>query len=172
MNAPAPAAFLDRDGVLNVDRGYVFRPEDLELVPGAAEGVRHLNEAGMLVVLVTNQSGIGRGYYTEANMMTFNRHLADCLSAQGARIDAIYFCPYHPDAAVERFRADHEDRKPRPGLINRACAEMNIDRQESFLIGDKESDMEAAAAAGIAGYRFEGGNFGDFVLKVLERSAR
>lgn len=162
-----PAAFLDRDGVLNIDDGYVFRPEDLRLVEGAAAAVRRLNEAGLRVIVVTNQSGVARGYFSEAEMHGFNAHLAATLAKAGARLDAIYACPYHPEGVVPRYRLDHPDRKPRPGMILRAMAEHAIDPARSFLIGDKESDIEAARQAGIPGHRFAGGNLAAFVEPLL-----
>ena len=168
MSALRPAAFLDRDGVLNVDRGYAYRLDDLELVPGAAEGVCCLNTAGILVVVVTNQSGIGRGYYSEADMVSFNHYLCEQLLKEGAHVDAFYFCPYHPDAAIEAYRADHPDRKPRPGMIIRAFKDLHIDPDRSFLIGDKTSDIEAAKAAGIQGYLFNGKNLNEFISKIMK----
>lgn len=166
---PRPAAFLDRDGVLNFDDDYVFRPEALRLIEGAADAVGRLNRAGFLTVVVTNQSGVARGYFTEEEMHAFNAHLAATLSAAGGRLDAVYACPYHPDAVIPRYRADHPDRKPRPGMILRAIAEHGIDPASSFLIGDKESDMEAARRAGIAGHLFTGGNLDDFIERLLDR---
>ncbi|WP_116090592.1 D-glycero-alpha-D-manno-heptose-1,7-bisphosphate 7-phosphatase [Sphingomonas crusticola] len=145
-----PAAFLDRDGVINVDHGYTFRPEDLELTPTAAEGIRLLNEAGYPVLVVTNQSGVARGLYGTADVELFHRRINEELAGQGARIDAFYYCPYHPDGIVADFAFEHRDRKPGSGMILRAMREWNIARDGSFLIGDKASDAEAAAGAGIA----------------------
>lgn len=164
-----PAAFLDRDGVLNFDDDYVFRPEAMRLIEGAAAAVGRLNRAGFLTVVVTNQSGVARGYFNEEEMHAFNAHLAATLAAAGGRIDAVYACPYHPDAVIPRYRVDHPDRKPRPGMILRAIAEHGIDPSASFLIGDKESDMEAARRAGVAGHLFPGGNLEDFVERLLDR---
>jgi D-glycero-D-manno-heptose 1,7-bisphosphate phosphatase len=165
---PRPAAFLDRDGVINVDHGYVHRVEDLVWIAGAPEAIRRLNEAGYLVIVVTNQSGIGRGYYDEAAMEAVHAALRARLAAAGATVDAIYACPYHPQARVERFRhPDHPDRKPNPGLLLRAMREFAIDRERSFMIGDKDSDMEAARRAGVAGHLFEGGDLDAFVRTLL-----
>jgi len=168
-DAGRPAAFLDRDGVLNVDLGYVHRIEDLEWVAGAPSAVRRLNDAGYLVIVITNQSGIGRGYYDEASMESVHQALRAHLAKAGARIDAIYACPFHPEAIVERFRhPDHPDRKPNPGLLLRAMEEFPIDPARSFMIGDKDSDMEAARRAGVAGHMFKGGDLDAFVQVVLQ----
>ncbi len=145
-----PAAFLDRDGVINVDHGYTFRPEDLEFTPRAVEGIRLLNDAGYPVLVVTNQSGVARGLYGVAEVELFHRRINAVLAERGAHIDAFYYCPYHPDGTIADFAVDHDDRKPGPGMILRAMREWNVVREGSFLIGDKASDAEAAAAAGIA----------------------
>lgn len=167
-----PAVFLDRDGVLNVDDGYVHRPDQLRFIPGAPEAVRRLNLAGFLVVVVSNQSGVARGLFTEVDLERFHLHLQRELAARGARIDAIYACPYHPEASVERYRADHPDRKPRPGMLLRAMAELPIDPARSFLIGDRPSDLAAAEAAGIPGHLFAGGRLDDGVEAILAAAAR
>ena len=162
-----PAAFLDRDGVINVDHDFVHLPEALEFVDGAPQAIRHLNEAGYLVVVVTNQSGVARGLFDEGALDRFHDHLRSELARHGARLDAIYTCPYHPEAVVERYRGDHPDRKPRPGMILRALADLPIDPARSFLIGDRPRDVEAAAAAGIPGYLFEGGGLDALVGLLL-----
>jgi D-glycero-D-manno-heptose 1,7-bisphosphate phosphatase len=169
--APRPAAFLDRDGVLNVDLGYVHRIEDLQWVQGGPQAVRRLNAAGYLVILVTNQSGIGRGYYDEAAMDAVHDAVRAHLAQAGAHIDAIYACPYHPEAAIEALRhPDHPDRKPNPGMLLRAMQDFAIDASRSFMIGDKDSDMQAAERAGVQGYLFEGGDLDAFVHRLLTPS--
>lgn len=161
-------AFLDRDGVLNIDHGYVHRTEDIQVVEGAPEAVRRLNEAGYLVIVVTNQSGIGRGYYDEAAMHAVHAHLNAAFAEAGAHIDAFYYCPFHPKAKVEAFaHPDHPDRKPNPGMILRAIKDWTVDPSGSFLIGDKPSDLEAAQRAGIPGQHFTGGNLDAFVAALL-----
>ena len=163
-----PAAFLDRDGVLIVDCGYPHRPDQLILIPGAAEAVKRLNAAGYVVVIVTNQSGVARGLFTEDQMKAFNALIVRRLAARGAVIGAVYACPFHADALDERYRhPDHPDRKPNPGMILRAIADHNIDPAKSFMIGDQPSDMEAARRAGVTGFNFEGGDLDVFVRDLL-----
>ncbi|PZU10300.1 HAD family hydrolase [Sphingomonas sp.] len=146
-----PAAFLDRDGVINVDHGYVFRPEDLLFTPTAAKGIRLLNEAGYWVIVVSNQSGVARGLYGTQEVERFHMHMQALLAAEGARIDAFYYSPYHPEGSVEPYACDHDDRKPGPGMLLRAMRERPIRHDGSFMIGDKQSDVEAADRAGIPG---------------------
>ena len=159
-----PALFLDRDGVLNEDRGYVSRWEDFRWIEGAREAVAAFNRAGWLVIVVTNQSGIGRGYYTEADMHALHKRMGEDLAAVGGHIDAFYHAPDHPDAKLETYRhPDPPDRKPNPGMILRALSEWPVDREASLLIGDKPSDMEAATRAGIRGVLFPGGDLKTFL---------
>jgi len=165
--APRPAAFLDRDGVINIDHGYVVRPEDLAFVTGAPAAIRRLNKAGYAVVVVTNQSGVARGYFTEDDVARFHDHMRAELARHGARIDAIYTAPHHPEATVAAYRDDHPDRKPRPGMLLKAFAELPIEKEGSFLVGDKASDIAAAQAAGIPGHLFAGGDLDAFIGGVL-----
>ncbi|MNK40886.1 D-glycero-alpha-D-manno-heptose-1,7-bisphosphate 7-phosphatase [compost metagenome] len=163
-----PGAFLDRDGILIVDCGYPHRPDQLVLIPGAAEAVKRLNDAGYVVVIVTNQSGVARGLFSEETMHGFNALLVQRLAEAGARIDAVYACPFHSDAVVDRYRhPDHPDRKPNPGMLLKAVAEHDLDPARSLMIGDQASDMEAAQRAGVVGYRFEGGNLDHLVAAAL-----
>lgn len=175
MTAPLrSAAFLDRDGVLIEDVGYPHRDDQLHLMPGAAEAVRRLNDAGYVVVIVTNQSGVARGYFTEERMHAFNALLVDRLAQAGARIDAVYACPFHSEGSVARYlHPDHPDRKPKPGMLLRAIADHGLDPASSLMIGDQPSDMEAARRAGVAGHRFEGDDLDAFVRGLpLERADR
>ena len=153
-----PAAFLDRDGVLNHDSGYVHRPDQVVWVPGALDTVRRLNDLGYYVFVVTNQAGVAHGYYDEATMHTLHRWMSDRLAEKGAFIDAFYHCPFHPHGKVAAFTRAHPDRKPGAGMIEKALAEWPAVRSQSFLIGDRESDIAAARAAGIPGFLFEGQN--------------
>jgi D-glycero-D-manno-heptose 1,7-bisphosphate phosphatase len=159
-----PALFLDRDGVLNEDQGYVHRWEDFRWIPGAKEAVAAFNRAGWLVIVVTNQSGVGRGYYTEAAMHALHEQMSQDLAAAGGHIDAFYHAPQHPDAALDAYRhPDPPDRKPNPGMILKALSEWPIYRESSILVGDKPSDVEAAARAGIRGVLFPGGDLNAFL---------
>lgn len=155
LNGPIPpllkAVFFDRDGVLNVDTGYASDPAELILTRTAADAVLKVNRAGALAIVVTNQSAVARGFCTLADVNVFNQALQDELAKVGARIDAFYVCPYHPEGSVPEFTVDHDDRKPRPGMLLRAIAQWSIDPSTAVFIGDKDSDMEAARTAGIRG---------------------
>lgn len=140
--AGRPAVFVDRDDTLNKDCPYCSKPEDIVLLPTVAEGVRHLNAAGLLVVVVTNQSGVARGYFTERDLHAMHAKLRDDLQrAAGARLDAIYHCPHLPDSGCP-------DRKPKPGLMERARRELGVALELSAVIGDRALDMEMARDAG------------------------
>ena len=167
------AALLDRDGVLNVDRGYTHRPEDLVFVPGAIDAVRRLNRSGRRVIVVTNQAGVAQGLYDEAAVDRFHAAMSTALEAEGARIDAFYYCPFHPQARVEAYRhADHPDRKPNPGMVLRALRDFGVAPASAFLIGDRDSDVQAAASAGVRGYLFSSGDLDRFVQDVLATETR
>lgn len=147
--APRKAAFLDRDGVINLDRAYVSRWEDFEFVPGAVDAMRRLKQAGYALVVVTNQSGIARGYYSEAQYQALTDAMQQALADAGAAVDAVYHCPHHPKGKVAELAIDCDCRKPAPGMILRAAKELNLSLADSILVGDKPSDIEAARAAGV-----------------------
>lgn len=155
--------FLDRDGVINADIGYLWRREDFVWIPGAPAAIRLFNERGRPVVVVTNQSGVARGYYSEQDVESLHRWMNAELNRQGARIDAFYFCPHHPDGAIPEYTRVCDCRKPQPGMLLQAMEDWRADPAKSVLIGDKESDVAAAAAAGIRGYLFDGKNLLEFV---------
>ena len=141
-------------GLLNVDTGYVHDFATATIIPGAARSIRLCNQADFFVFVVTNQSGVARGYYEEADVVSFNNQLADHIRGEGARIDAFKYCPHHPEGKIEKYRIVCSCRKPAPGMILELLGEWGIDRQGSFLVGDKTSDLDAAKAAGITGYLY------------------
>ena len=145
------AVFLDRDGVINVDHGYVSTWEQFEFLPGAPKALRELQDAGYLLIIVSNQSGIGRGYYSERDLYTLNQAIAEHLdSTLGVTLSGFYHCPHHPTEAEGEFRQQCDCRKPAPGMIQQAVLDHGIDVKTSLLVGDKDSDIEAGRAAGVA----------------------
>jgi len=165
-----PAAFLDRDGVLNVDTGYVHRPEEFRWVTGAPTAIKALNDAGYLVVVVTNQAGVARGFYEEADIHLLHGWMNAVLRPHGAHIDAFYHCPHHPDGTVASFAIACDSRKPGPGMLLRAFDQWAIRLVGSFIIGDREGDIEAGRRAGIPGHLFSGGDLAAFVDQVIRRT--
>ena len=162
-----PAVFLDRDGVLNVDHGYVHAPDQVEWVPGAKETVKLINDAGYYLFVITNQAGVAKGLYREEAIRALHRWMAQELAAAGASIDDWRYCPYHPEGSLAEYRRAHDWRKPNPGMLLDLFAHWPIEREGSFLIGDKISDIEAAEAAGIHGYLFEGGDLTSFLRRRI-----
>lgn len=144
-----PAAFLDRDGVVNVDRGYVFRREDFEFVPGVLDGARSLSGLGYALVVVTNQSGIGRGMYSERDFGALTEWMKAAFEQAGAPLEGVYYCPHHPTEASGLYRIDCDCRKPRAGMLLRAAQELGLDLPDSIMFGDRSSDLQAAKAAGV-----------------------
>lgn len=143
------AVFLDRDNTLVDDsEGYLSDPRKVRLLPGVADALRRLADAGYLLIVVTNQSGIARGYYTIKAYEQVNEELARQLASHGVKLDAIYYCPYHRDGTVEPYIGDSEERKPNPGMLLRAARDLDIDLQASWMIGDTLSDMQAGRRAG------------------------
>ena len=143
-----PAVFIDRDGTLTEEVGYVNHPSRLRLLPRSAEAVRRLNDAGVPAVVVTNQAGLARGYFTEAVMDAVNAELAAQLARGDARVDGVYLCPHHPTEGEPPYRQRCECRKPKPGLLLRAAEEMDLDLTRSVMVGDKPSDLEVAPVVG------------------------
>jgi D-glycero-D-manno-heptose 1,7-bisphosphate phosphatase len=143
------AAFLDRDGVINVDPGYVHRIEDFEFVPGTLEACRELSCHGWLLVVATNQSGIGRGLYTAQDFDALTDWMRGRFEQCGAPLAGVYYCPHHPTEALDGFRLQCDCRKPRPGMLLAAARDLKLDLKQSMLFGDKCEDLMAAQAAGI-----------------------
>lgn len=166
-----PAAFLDRDGVLNEDLNYVGSRDRFHFISNAARAVARLNAAGYYVFVVTNQAGIGRGHYAEEDHMDLMAYIAEQLALEGAHIDDHRYCAFHPDAIVERFKGAHPWRKPEPGMLLDLIEQWPVDVSRSFIIGDRETDLAAGAAAGVCGHLFSGGDLDSFVKQILARPA-
>jgi D-glycero-D-manno-heptose 1,7-bisphosphate phosphatase len=148
---PRRAVFLDRDGTLVEEAGYLDRLERLVFFPYSVDAVRLLNRADLAVVIVTNQAGIARGIFKETFVAEAHRHIRERLAAGGARIDAFYYCPHHPEAAIEAYRQSCDCRKPQPGLLKRAAADLGLDLSQSFVVGDRWHDLEAGHRVGARG---------------------
>ena len=142
------AVFLDRDGTVTEEVGYLTSVDMLRMIPGAGAAIRKLNQAGFKVVLVTNQSGVARGYFPESLVHEAHERLTGMLKSEGARLDGIYYCPHHPTAGKSQYTTACDCRKPATGLLDRAARELNIDLTGSYMVGDKWSDVELAQCAG------------------------
>ena len=168
------AVFLDRDGTINEQMGYINHPSRFRIIPGAAEAVRRLNDLGYLAIVVSNQSGVARGYYPIELVHEIHSLLKKTLKqAAGAYLDAVLFCPHHPQGVVPEFSVDCRCRKPKIGLIDQACRAFDIDLRRSFMIGDMCSDMEFANRAGIKGVMVETGyGLGEITYLLPGRKAK
>jgi D,D-heptose 1,7-bisphosphate phosphatase len=162
-----PAVFFDRDGVLNHDTGYIFEPSKLKWIAGAREAVKAVNDAGYFAFVVSNQSGVAKGLYEESDIRSLHRWMADEMASMGAHIDAFEYCPDHPEGTIERYRRENDRRKPGAGMITDLLSRFPVNADDSILIGDKASDLEAARTAGLKGHLFSGGNLEAFVKQHL-----
>lgn len=141
------ALFLDRDGVINIEKNYVYKIEDFEFIDGIFELTKSFQDKGYLIIVITNQAGIGRGYYTEEDFHILNDWMIDQFKQKGITINDVYFCPFHPTHGIGEYKRDSFDRKPNPGMILTAKNQYDINLSESILIGDKDSDIQAGEAA-------------------------
>jgi D,D-heptose 1,7-bisphosphate phosphatase len=158
-----PAVFFDRDGVLNHDTGYIFETSKLKWIDGAREAVKAVNDAGYFTFVVSYQSGVARGLYEESDIRSLHRRMADEMASMGAHIDAFEYCPDHPEGTIERYRRENDRREPGAGMITDPLSRFPVNADDSILIGDRASDLQAARAAGLKGYLFSGGNLEAFV---------
>lgn len=149
------AVFLDRDGTINIEKNYLYKIEDFEFIPGVPEAIKMLNEAGYLVIVVTNQAGIARGYYTEEDMHKLHRHIDKELERYGAHIDAYYYCPHHPVHGIGKYKKSCKCRKPNSGMLEAAIKEFNIDVHKSYMIGDKPWDVDAGRNIGVKSFQIK-----------------
>ena len=143
------AVLLDRDGIVNVDGGYIYRPEQFHFMPGILAFCRAARAKGYLLIIVTNQSGIAQGYYTEEDFIRFNEWMCAKFEENAIPIERVYYCPYHPEKGIGKYKVDSSDRKPNPGMILKAQKDFDIDLQNSLMLGDKDDDMEAGRRAGV-----------------------
>ena len=158
---------LDRDGVLNVDKAYLHKAEDVEWIPGSLEAIAWLKKQGILVAVVTNQSGVARGYFTEDTVRKLHAWMQAEMKKSGGEIAAFYYCPHLPGAAVKQYDVECKCRKPKPGMILQALKDFNIFPENAFLIGDSTRDVEAAEAAGVRGYLYTGGSLLEYVKSIV-----
>lgn len=142
------SVFLDRDGVINEEVNYLGHPKQLKLIPGAVEAIRKLNLQQIPVIVVTNQAGVARGYFTEANVQLVHNALSEMLAVEGATINRYYYCPYHPTAGIGKYLLNSDWRKPQPGMLYQAAADFNLDLSRCYIVGDKASDILAGYNAG------------------------
>ena len=142
------AVFLDRDGTINVEKNYLHKVEDFEFIPGAQEAIKKLKEAGFVVIVVSNQSGVARGYFGEDSVNQLHQHIQTELAVYGTSIDAFYFCSHHPVKGLGAYKVDCNCRKGKPGMLMQAALEHNLDLQHSFMVGDKLADIVAGERAG------------------------
>lgn len=161
-----PAVFFDRDGVLNKDRGYVYKSEDWEWMDGAISAIKKFNALNYFIFVVTNQSGVGRDFYGEDDVIAIHDFMKKELLQHGAHIDAIRYCPHHIDAKLDEYKIDCDWRKPKSGMIYDLLSSFPVDKSKSLLVGDKKTDIEAADHAGIHALLFQSDNLDEFLTEA------
>ena len=164
-NISKKAVFFDRDGTLNVDTHYLYRPEEFVWIEGAVEAIKYCNDCGYLAVVITNQSGVARGYYQEEDILKLFDWMNQQLAQQDAHLDGIYYCPHYVKGSVPRYSIECDCRKPKPGMLFIAAEEMGISLKDSYFIVDSDRDIACAEAAGAAGIKYEGGSLLDCLKK-------
>lgn len=152
------AVFLDRDGTINVDTSYLYKPEDFVWIKGAREAIKYAHDKGYLVIVVTNQSGIARGYYTEDDVLALHKFINDELQKINTKIDAFYYCPHHIEGSIDKYKIECECRKPKSGMLLKAAVDFDIDLSKSFMFGDREKDKNAGENAGVKSAVFNSNN--------------
>jgi len=163
-----PIAFFDRDGVLNIDKGYVYKPKDFEWIDGSIKTIKYLNDKDYLVIVITNQAGIGRGYYEESDVNKLHKFMNLELLQYNALINDFFYSPYHPDGINQNFKPLAYLRKPEIGMLELACKKWGIDKSKSFMVGDMPHDIECAKKFGIKSFLFNDKNLFDFLIPKLE----
>lgn len=153
------AIFLDRDGTLNFEKNYLYKVEDFEFIPGMPEAIKLWNNLGYLVIIVTNQAGVARGYYKEEDIKILHEYINYKLEEINAHIDAFYYCPHHPVHGIGEYKVDCNCRKPKTGMLERAILDFDIDVTHSYLFGDQDSDIKAGEAMEIKSYKVDGKEF-------------
>lgn len=166
------AVFFDRDGTLNIDIHYLHKTEDFVWTEDAKQAVKYVNDCGYLAILVTNQSGVARGYYAESDVQKVYDYMNDELKKIGAHLDALYYCPHHAAGKIPKYSIDCACRKPKPGMIDSACAKFNIDRTASYLVGDTATDMACAKNAGLTGIFYKGGSLLNIIKKKVKEDIK
>lgn len=166
-NIPKPAAFLDRDGVLNIDKGYVYKIDNFFWIKGVDKAIRYLKEKNYFVFVITNQSGIARGFYSEKDVNDLHNYINYTLKSKSTFIDQFYYSPYHPDYKNKKYDHLSHLRKPQTGMLEKACNDWPIIKSKSFLIGDKKSDIECANNFGIKSFLFSGDNLYEFIKENI-----
>lgn len=163
-----PTVFFDRDGVLNVDKDYLYKISEFEWQEGAIDAICYLRNLGYQIIVFTNQSGVARGYYSEKCVNILHEFMQSELKKYGVSIDKFYYCPHLPDAEVEAYRKICNCRKPNAGMLEQALQDFSVDKDKSFVVGDKQRDLDAGVKIGLVGYLYQSGDLKNFVQNIIE----